>query len=95
MINRKMVKQAMAKMLFVRMFNGEVIVVEYADGKKDEVRKYFPEYMAHMLDTDEIIEIIKCTMGDIHKQFSEAGLGEVIMIWIKEIKYISYGMVIY
>ena len=92
-MNRKMAKEAMAKMLFARMLKGEIIVVEYVDEKKDEGRKYFPEHMAHMFGTDEIIEIIKCTMGCIHKQLSEAGKGEVIMILIEKIKYISYGMV--
>ena len=72
-MNRKMAKEAMAKMLFARMLKGEIIVVEYADEKKEEVRKYFPEHMAHMFGTDEIIEIIKCTMGCIHKQLSEEG----------------------
>ncbi len=95
MINRKMVKKAMAGILFTRMLNGEIIIVEYADEKKDGVRKYFPEHMIHMFRTDEIIEIIKCAMGEIHKELSEAGKGEVIFIWIKELKYISYGMLIY
>jgi len=96
MMNRDMVKEAMMETLFFRMLKGEIIIIEYEnESKKNEVRKYFPDFMIHMFDSDEVIEIIKWAMGYIHKELSEAGKGEVIYVWIRDLKRINYGMAIY
>lgn len=87
---------AMLETLFNRMLKGEIIKVEYSDvSKKNQARKYFSDFMIRMFDSDEVIEIIKWAMGYIHKELSESGKGEVILIWTKDTKTILYGMAIY
>lgn len=96
MVNRKQVKIMMLNMLLFRMQKGEKIKIEYSSEEKmKEARAYFPENMIHRFQSKEIIEIIKCAMGVIHKELSDNGIGEVIMISVPSMCIDIYGLHIY
>lgn len=94
MCDKEMAKQAMLEIVYNRLRNGEIIKVEYGDVKRmNNVRKYFPKQLEKMFSTEEIAEIIACSMDIIHCKMSASGMG-VVRFWDNYVEcLIQYWMV--
>lgn len=93
MIKREYLGGVFLDYLFHEMEHGMIIKIDESSKESmEEARAYFPDWMERMFSAEELIAIIKWCMGFMHKQISEAGEGEILMISAIKAHITVYGM---